>query len=74
GAGEGNRTLVVSLEGLRRPRFSAVFTKFAINEITENVAKLRDWRSVVTAVLPHNKNGPDADQSTEASQRERTAL
>jgi hypothetical protein len=45
GAGEGNRTLVVSLEGLGSPRFSAVYGIFTLIKSAIN------WRFLVSDLI-----------------------
>ena len=71
GAGEGNRTLVVSLEGLGSHRFSAVLTEYAIKETARNAAELRNALIAFTAKLPHKEKAPGPLQGPRAHQTQR---
>lgn len=70
GAGEGNRTLVVSLEGLGLSRFSADYPSFPISKTTEKARFCVTASRLLPQVYRTNKKAPLLAESNEAAQRQ----
>ena len=72
GAGEGNRTLVVSLEGFGGSRFSAIYPTLNAHEISAYMAVFCDLVLNLTAVLPPHKKPRPLIRANGATQRTRS--